>query len=231
MADRLEILERFTESCSLVRYVLPADSIEALQHEGSRYSPEFEVGGIVWRLHFQHRPDPQTNDMYLAIHLQCLSPSGAYAHFRLTVCNADPAASKAKTFHCHFKKTGSAWGLHQFIALDKLLNTEYGYLEEVMEAGRMGGRPTVGHRLVLDVVINVLEASAEGAYSLGTLPQSSKTFRSNRTAAPPAAANNSMQQQQQQQQYNPNGPQLHQGAYGAPPPTQQQHDDLAAKLL
>ena len=197
MADRLEVLERFTETCSLLRYTLPADTIEALQHEGSRYSPEFEVGGIVWRLHFQHRPDAATNEMYLAVHLQCLSPSGAYAHFRLTVCNADPAASKAKTFHCHFKKTGSAWGLHQFIPLDRLLNSEFGFLEEAMEAGRMGARPTVVRRMVLDVVINVLEASAEGAYSLGTLPQSSKTFGT-RGAQQQQQRMQSQQQQQQQ---------------------------------
>lgn len=176
MTDRLELVERFTDSCSLLRYTLPVEIIESLQHEGSKYSPEFEVGGIVWRLHFQHRADTQTNETHLAVHLQCLSPSGAYAHFRLTICNADPAASKAKTFHCHFKKTGSAWGLHQFIPLDRLLNIEYGYLEEVQEMGRMGGRPVVQRRMVLDVVINVLEASAEGAYSLGTLPPSSKTF-------------------------------------------------------
>eukprot|EP00758_Cryptobia_borreli_P004006 Tbor_TRINITY_DN4119_c0_g1::TRINITY_DN4119_c0_g1_i1::g.26441::m.26441 len=170
MADHLELLEKFSESCALLRYHVPIDVIEGLQFEGSKYSPEFDVGDIPWRMHLQHRAAP-TNEVYLAVHLQCLGAVGAYGHFRIVVCNRDPAAAKAKTFHCHFKKSGSAWGLHHFIQLDKLLNPDFGYINESF--GESGRRM---HTIAIDVVVKVLQPGPDGTYALGNLPPSPKTF-------------------------------------------------------
>ena len=183
MADRLEVQESYSDRCMLYRYRLPVEMVEGLQYEGSKYSPEFQIAGVPWRLHLQHRTDKDTDEVYLAIHLQCLGSTGAYGHFRLTVCNRDPQAAKGKTFHCQFKKSGSAWGLHHFIPLSKLLSHEHGFIDEVQDGRRMS------RFVVIDVIINVLEAGADGTYSLGSLPQGSRSF-----GAPV------LQHQQQQQQ-------------------------------
>lgn len=170
MADRLELQESYSDRCQLYRYRLPVEVVEGLQYEGSKYSPEFQIAGVPWRLHLQHRTDKDTDEVYLAIHLQCLGSTGAYGHFRLTVCNRDPQAAKGKTFHCQFKKSGSAWGLHHFIPLSKLLSHEHGFIDEVQDGRR------ISRYVVIDVVINVLEAGADGSFALGSLPQGSRSF-------------------------------------------------------
>ena len=175
--DRMQLLETFGASapkCGLWRYTCPIEFVEALAHEGSRYSPEFEVGGVAWRLHLQQRSAPQSEDVFLAIHLQCCSPQGAYGHFKITVANKDPAAAKSKTFHCHFKKAGSAWGLHHFISLDRLLGIDGGFVDDgvVNSSRRYSGAPPT---IYIDVIINVLEPGADGAYSMGALPNGTKS--------------------------------------------------------
>jgi hypothetical protein len=176
MADRMQLLETFSGApkCTLWRYTCPVELIEQLAQDGSRYSPEFDVGGIAWRLHLQQRTAPQSDDVFLAIHLQCCSPQGAYGHFRITVCNKDPSCAKSKTFHCHFKKSGSAWGLHHFIGLDRLLAYEGGFVDDgvVNSARRYTGAPPA---IYIDVTINILEAGPDGNYSMGTLPTGTKS--------------------------------------------------------
>ncbi|CUG89785.1 Hypothetical protein, putative [Bodo saltans] len=178
--DRLALVESFGDRCSLWRYRVPVEVIaETVAQEGSRYSQEFVVGSVQWRVHLQHRSNPQTNEVYLAVHLQCCSVKGAYGHFRITICNRDPSANKSKTFHCHFKKSGSAWGLHQFIPLDTVLSAERGYLDDgtwgATDSGaarRGASAGSVGPRyVVIDVLVNVLEPGVDGSYSLGSLPQ------------------------------------------------------------
>lgn len=153
------------EQCELWRLHCPMRDIEDLRTQSSKYSPTFEIGGVPWRIHLQIRTDAQTNIQYLAVHLQYLGQgaAGTFAHFMITVCNADPNNAKQKTFHCHFKKSGSAWGLHHFIPLDKITNPQNGFIDY----GADGNSPA----LIIDVVIRVLEPDQEGAYQLGSLPQ------------------------------------------------------------
>ncbi|EPY20364.1 hypothetical protein STCU_04204 [Strigomonas culicis] len=130
----VEALEVFSATSARYRYRVPVSEIRELQYNGFRYSPEFEVGGWMWRFHIQERKSD--GDRFLALHLQNCSQGSVPVHFRLTVvCMRDPLLSKSKTFHCTFKKAGSAWGLHQFIPMSKLLHPDSGFVYTVEETG------------------------------------------------------------------------------------------------
>lgn len=146
--------------------------VEDLNHVSSKYSPEFNVAGATWRIHIQQRTESTTQVNFLAVHLQCLTqdPLGTYAHFKLTVCNANPDAAKDKTFHCHFKKYGSAWGLHHFIQMDRLLAPTGGFIDY----GPNDHDNSPGRRrhsaIVVDALIRVLLPQSDGTYAVSQLP-------------------------------------------------------------
>ncbi|KAK7197721.1 BTB/POZ domain containing protein [Novymonas esmeraldas] len=132
--EAVEAVELFSESSARYRYRVPVSVIRELQYEGSRYSAEFDVGGWLWRFHIQERA--AEGQRFLALHLQSCAPGAVAVHFKLTaVCMRDPLQSRSKTFNCTFKKAGSAWGLHQFIAMEQLLHPESGYVYTVQETG------------------------------------------------------------------------------------------------
>jgi hypothetical protein len=112
--------------------------------------------------------------VFLAVHLQCCSQNGAYGHFRLTILNKDPASAKTKSFHCQFKKSGSAWGLHHFIALDRLLALDGGFVDDgvVNSSRRYTGLPPCIH---VDVTLNIVDQGPDGNYSMGMLPTGAKS--------------------------------------------------------
>ena len=95
----------------------------------------------------------------LGVHLQCLTYDlrGVFAHFRITLNNhsirapADSSAdnsantnSKAhhdplhfekisKTYHCHFKKYGSAWGTQSFAPIEQIMGPANGYIDHSLQ--------------------------------------------------------------------------------------------------
>ncbi|GET89608.1 hypothetical protein, conserved [Leishmania tarentolae] len=132
--ESVEAVELFSECSARYRYRVPVSVIRELQYEGSRYSSEFNVGGWFWRFHIQERS--AEGQRFLALHLQSCTPGAVSVHFKLTaVCMRDLLQSRSKTFNCTFKKAGSAWGLHQFIAIDQLLHPESGFVYTVQETG------------------------------------------------------------------------------------------------
>lgn len=132
--ESVEAVEVFSDSSARYRYRVPVSVIRELQYEGSRYSAEFDVGGWLWRFHIQERAADRQR--FLALHLQSCTPGAVAVHFKLTaVCIRDPLQSRSKTFNCTFKKAGSAWGLHQFIAMEQLLQPESGFVYTVQETG------------------------------------------------------------------------------------------------
>ncbi|KAG5476270.1 hypothetical protein LSCM4_05250 [Leishmania orientalis] len=132
--ESVEAVELFSESSARYRYRVPVSVLRELQYEVSRYSSEFHVGGWFWRFHIQERA--AEGQRFLALHLQSCTPGAVSVHFKLTaVCMRDPLQSRSKTFHCTFKKAGSAWGLHQFIAMEQLLHPESGFVYTVQETG------------------------------------------------------------------------------------------------
>ncbi|CBZ28065.1 conserved hypothetical protein [Leishmania mexicana MHOM/GT/2001/U1103] len=132
--ESVEAVELFSECSARYRYRVPVSVIRELQYEGSRYSAEFNVGGWFWRFHIQERS--AEGQRFLALHLQSCTPGAVSVHFKLTaVCMRDPLQSRSKTFNCTFKKAGSAWGLHQFIAIEQLLHPERGFVYTVQETG------------------------------------------------------------------------------------------------
>jgi len=171
-------VEDIEPKCSLFRYRCPISDVIDLEHTNSKYSPEFSIGGVLWRVHLQQRVEPQTNQNYLAAHLQCLTqaPGGTYGHFKISVVNRDPEKSKGKNFHCHFKKSGSAWGLHHFILLDRLLDPNGGYIEVVEATPARGALPSRGTPcIVIEILLKVIDPDLDGTYVLGTLPKSLKS--------------------------------------------------------
>ncbi|KPI88899.1 hypothetical protein ABL78_2016 [Leptomonas seymouri] len=132
--ESVEAVEIFSDSSACYRYRVPVSVIRELQYEGSRYSAEFDVGGWLWRFHIQERA--ADGQRFLALHLQSCTPGAIAVHFKLTVvCIRDPLQSRSKTFNCTFKKAGSAWGLHQFITMNQLLQPESGFVYTVQETG------------------------------------------------------------------------------------------------
>lgn len=132
--ESIEAIEVFNDYSARYRYRVPVGVIRELQYEGSRYSSEFEVGGCLWRLHLQQRTADGVR--FVALHLQSCTPGSIVVHFKLSaVCMQDPLLSRSKTFHCTFKKAGSAWGLHQFIEVHQLLEPEGGFVYAVQETG------------------------------------------------------------------------------------------------
>jgi hypothetical protein len=176
----------FDEACTLWSFRLPVADVQDLAHVNSKYSDEFLVGGVSWRIHVQQRAEPASKTVFLAIHLQCLTqdPRGTFAHFKLTVCNVNADQSKEKTFHCQFKKYGSAWGLHHFIELERLLDPNAGFIDysaaedgrfayDLHSTGRSGGQVTpVIH---VDALIRVMQPEADGTYALANLPAYKRT--------------------------------------------------------
>ena len=122
---------------------------------------------------------------FLALHLQCVSPTPkhTYSHFKLTLCNVNRENSRAKAFHCEFKKGGSAWGLHQFIDRERMLRQENGFIDYGSQdmlsefdqylhpSGRRsgdnlqdgGGSPCI----VIEVLLRIVHPNADGNYDLG----------------------------------------------------------------
>jgi hypothetical protein len=198
-APGVHLLQQFNEHCALWRFRCPVAEVEQLgQSTNSLYSPEFMLNGRSWRIHLQMRADGQGDNSiaFLAIHLQCVlpTPQGTYAHFKLTLCNANRENSKAKAFHCSFKKGGSAWGLHHFIERERLLNPESGFIDFGVEdmpgefdsyhqfGGQQGGGGRRGRGtaesapcIVIDCLLRIVLPNAEGNYDLG-LPTVSKSL-------------------------------------------------------
>eukprot|EP00796_Vickermania_ingenoplastis_P003997 gene3997-2852_t len=132
--ESVEAVEVFSHLSGHYRYRVPLSVIQNFQYERSHYSPEFEVGGRQWRFHIGERTSGE--DRFLSVHLQSCSPGTVPVHFKLSVtCIRDPQRSKSKTFHCTFKKGGSAWGLHQFIPIGVITSPDRGFLYIVEETG------------------------------------------------------------------------------------------------
>eukprot|EP00755_Sulcionema_specki_P018815 Sspe_Gene.67854::Locus_40019_Transcript_1_1_Confidence_1.000_Length_1186::g.67854::m.67854 len=168
-------VEDLEPKCSLWRYRCPIAEIQDLQSVNSKYSDEFVVADVPWRVHLQQRTDPQTSVMYLAIHLQCVTTQagGTYGHFKISVVNRDYEKSKGKNFHCHFKKPGSAWGLHHFIQLERLLNSDVGFVERY-ETQHGEIIPCV----VIEILLKVIDPGLDGTYVIGQLPKPSRALHS-----------------------------------------------------
>jgi hypothetical protein len=173
----------FDEACSLWSFRLPVADVQDLAHVNSKYSDEFLVGGVSWRIHVQQRAEPATKNVFLAVHLQCLTqdPRGTFAHFKLTACNANPDQAKEKTFHCQFKKYGSAWGLHHFIELERLMDPNAGFIDYAtpeegrfaydVHAAKVASVTPVVH---IDALVRVMQPEADGTYALANLPNYSR---------------------------------------------------------
>lgn len=132
--EAVEAVEVYSDLSAHYRYRVPLACISNLPYEGSHYSSEFEVGGRNWRFHLGVKE--ADDDRYLSLHLQSCSPGSVLVHFKLSLsCVKDPLRSKSKTLHCTFKKTGSAWGLHQFIPLSQVVSFEKGFVYVVEETG------------------------------------------------------------------------------------------------
>ncbi|KEG11387.1 hypothetical protein DQ04_02681100 [Trypanosoma grayi] len=127
--DSLETVEVISDTSARFRYHCPANVVREMTLDGSHYTPQFGVGGLMWRLHLQQRRSAQTEENFLAVHLQSCSSEAVVAQFRLTLlCYEDPPASKSHTFRCSFNKSGSAWGMNHFIPIARLLRPESGFL-------------------------------------------------------------------------------------------------------
>ncbi|KAJ9462437.1 hypothetical protein DIPPA_09499 [Diplonema papillatum] len=161
-------VEDLEPKCSLWKYKCPLSEIRELDSVNSKYSDEFTVAGVPWRMHLQQRTDQQTGAVYLAIHLQCVHThqGGTYGHFKISIVNRDPEKSKGKNFHCHFKKPGSAWGLHHFVKLEQLLNPDHGFIER-----NDGAVDTVG----IEILLKVIDPGVDGTYVFGQLPKPTKS--------------------------------------------------------
>ena len=198
--------------CALWRFRCPLSQLQDLHHNNSKYSPDFMVANVPWRFHIQLRQDPSTSVMFLAIHLQCLTNDdrGTFGHFKLTVVNQHYDTSKEKTFHCHFKKYGSAWGLHHFIEYDRITNPSAGFIDFASSGSYdgfanefdLGGRRQVFGSaaescIVIDGLIRVMDPESDGTYPLGNLP-SKNTVRgsSTNTASNSRSPQNTRGQQQ-----------------------------------
>ena len=166
-------LEDLEKKCSLWRYRVPLSDIHELETVNSKYGDEFMVADVPWRMHLQQRTDQASNAVYLAVHLQCVHTltGGTYGHFKISIANRDPDKSKGKNFHCHFKKPGSAWGLHHFIQLERLLNPEYGFLER-FEVGDNEAITCVN----IEILLKVIDPGHDGTYVFGQLPKPSKSL-------------------------------------------------------
>ena len=198
----VHLLQQFNEHCALWRYRCPAAEVGELgsPQVNSLYSPEFTVGGRTWRIHLQERAHNDSGTKFLAIHLQCVSPtpSGTYAHFKLTLCNANRENARAKAFHCAFKRGGSAWGLHHFVEKERLLSPDGGFIdygtEEMPSEFDQGqrssrsaihdGAPAPTPCIVIDCLLRVVLPNAEGNYDLG-LPSVPKGIGSNAVSSQP----------------------------------------------
>eukprot|EP01065_Artemidia_motanka_P032929 TRINITY_DN3990_c0_g1_i1.p1 TRINITY_DN3990_c0_g1~~TRINITY_DN3990_c0_g1_i1.p1 ORF type:complete len:576 (+),score=221.00 TRINITY_DN3990_c0_g1_i1:75-1802(+) len=167
-------VEDLEHKCALWRYRCTENEIRDLEHVNSKYSDEFIVADVPWRVHLQQRTDPQTNVLYLAVHLQCVhtQQGGTYGHFKLTICNRENEKSKGKNFHCHFKKPGSAWGLHHFIQMDRLLGAEGGFTERFEDPSSGQVIPCV----VIDVLLKVIDPGLDGTYVIGQLPKPTRVL-------------------------------------------------------
>eukprot|EP01063_Lacrimia_lanifica_P004001 TRINITY_DN12232_c0_g1_i1.p2 TRINITY_DN12232_c0_g1~~TRINITY_DN12232_c0_g1_i1.p2 ORF type:complete len:592 (+),score=268.61 TRINITY_DN12232_c0_g1_i1:58-1833(+) len=171
----MSLVEELEPKCSLWRYRCPVSEIRELDSVNSKYSDEFSVAGVPWRMHLQQRTDQQNGVVYLAVHLQCVSThaNGTYGHFKISVNNRDAEKSKGKNFHCHFKKAGSAWGLHHFIQIERLLNSEVGFIERFEVApGQI--IPCVS----IEILLKVIDPGVDGTYVFGQLPKPSKSSSS-----------------------------------------------------
>lgn len=127
-------MEVFSDAGSRYLYRVPVTVLRELSYEDSRYSPEFVVAGYVWRFHLQERV--ANGERFLALHLQSCTARSVPVHFKLSaICMRDPLLSRSKTFHCTFKRAGSAWGLHQFIPMTNLLDPDGGFVYQVEGTG------------------------------------------------------------------------------------------------
>lgn len=132
--NSVEVVEVYSDYSALFRYRFPLAVLRSLRLDGSHYSPEFEIGGRSWRFHIGRRLGEE--EPFVSLHLQSCSPGSVVVHFKLSVvCIRDPLRSKSKTFQCTFKKAGSAWGLHQFIAMEHLFSADKGYMYIADETG------------------------------------------------------------------------------------------------
>eukprot|EP01064_Diplonema_japonicum_P022966 TRINITY_DN332_c0_g5_i1.p1 TRINITY_DN332_c0_g5~~TRINITY_DN332_c0_g5_i1.p1 ORF type:complete len:591 (+),score=144.35 TRINITY_DN332_c0_g5_i1:55-1827(+) len=163
--------EELEPKCSLWKYRAPLSEVRELDTVNSKYSDEFMVAGVPWRMHLQQRTDQQNGVVYLAVHLQCVhtNAGGTYGHFKISIVNRDSEKSKGKNFHCHFKKPGSAWGLHHFIQLERLLNPDVGFIERHETNGETV--PCVQ----IEILLKVIDPGVDGTYVFGQLPKPTKS--------------------------------------------------------
>eukprot|EP01059_Diplonema_ambulator_P008996 TRINITY_DN18766_c0_g1_i2.p1 TRINITY_DN18766_c0_g1~~TRINITY_DN18766_c0_g1_i2.p1 ORF type:complete len:590 (+),score=145.68 TRINITY_DN18766_c0_g1_i2:95-1864(+) len=167
----MTLLEELEPKCSLWKYRAPLSEVRELDTVNSKYSDEFMVAGVPWRMHLQQRTDQQNGVVYLAVHLQCVhtGAGGTYGHFKITILNRDSEKSKGKNFHCHFKKPGSAWGLHHFIQLERLLNSDVGFIERYEVNGE------VIPCIQIEILLKVIDPGVDGTYVFGQLPKPTKS--------------------------------------------------------
>ena len=168
----MTLVEELEPKCALWRYRCPLVEIRELDTVNSKYSDEFTVAQVPWRMHLQQRTDQQNGVVYLAVHLQCVHthPAGTYGHFKINIMNRDHEKSKGKNFHCHFKKPGSAWGLHHFIQMDRLMNLDVGFIEK-FEVNPGEIIPCVS----IEILLKVIDPGVDGTYVFGQLPKPSKS--------------------------------------------------------
>ncbi|RNF27166.1 uncharacterized protein Tco025E_00603, partial [Trypanosoma conorhini] len=143
------------------RYHCPLKLLRNMPLDASHYSPQFAVGEHVWRLHLQRRAAAASDEGFLSIHLQSCSNVPVVAQFKLILrCFEDPQSSKAHTFRCPFKKSGSAWGMNEFILIWRLLQQENGFVYEDAASGAL--------YFDIDVLLKILEASSN-SHGVGVL--------------------------------------------------------------
>lgn len=170
--EAIDVVEVFSSNSGQFRYRVPLALLRNLHFEGSHYSPEFQLGGRQWRFHLGERA--VDDERFLSVHLQACSPGAVPVHFKLSViCVRDPTRSKHKAFNCTFKKAGSAWGLHQFIALSQVISADKGFVYIAEETGET----------CIDV--EVMMQIQDGSRSQGQSPMASRTSPQRGGMAPP----------------------------------------------
>ncbi|RNF12349.1 hypothetical protein TraAM80_00360 [Trypanosoma rangeli] len=166
----IETIEVVSENGARFRYHCPLKVVRNMQSNASHYSPQFALGDHAWRIHLQRRAAAASNEGFLSIHLQSCTNVPVVAQFKLILrCCEDPPSSKAHTFRCPFKKSGSAWGMNEFIPIWRLLQRENGFAYEDAASGAL--------YFDIDVLLKIVEAGNNN-YGVGGLDTSMQRGRS-----------------------------------------------------
>ncbi|KAF5222457.1 hypothetical protein ECC02_004497 [Trypanosoma cruzi] len=176
--ESIETVEVVSENGARFRYHCPVKLLRNMSLDASHYSPQFTVGGYTWRLHLQRRATAASGEEFLSIHLQSCTNAAVVAQFKLLLqCYEDPPSSKGHIFRCTFKKSGSAWGMNEFIPMWRLIQQENGFVYEDEGSGAL--------YFDIDVLLKIVDANGQsygnGGFETNVLP--------GRSSSPPAQFN------------------------------------------